>query len=72
MDLLTLTQIPCNHVLANGIDLNLKYHIGLKHFFTINLGRGIIKKTTFFVCIFDISPGVFTQIFIKRAHWMRN
>ena len=26
---------------------NLKYRIGLKHFFNINLGIGIIKKTTF-------------------------
>ena len=56
MGLLTLTQIPCHHVLANEIALNLKYCIGLKHFFNINLGIGIIKKTTFFVCIFDISP----------------
>ena len=56
MGLLTLTQIPCHHVLANEIALNLKYRIGIKHFFNINLGIGIIKKTTFFVCIFDISP----------------
>ena len=27
-----------------------------------------MKKTTFFVCIFDISPRVFTQILIGRAH----
>ena len=47
MGLLTLTQIPCHHVLANEIDLNLKYRIGLKHFFNINFGIGIIKKTTF-------------------------
>ena len=44
MGLLTLTQIPCHHVLANEIDLNLKYRIGLKQFFNINLGIGIIKK----------------------------
>ena len=31
-----------------------------------------LKKTTFFVCIFDISHCVFTQILIGRAHWMRN
>ena len=69
MGLLTLTQIPWHHVLANEIALNLKYRIDLKHFFNINLGIGIIKKkTTFFVCIFDISPCVFTQISIKRAH----
>ena len=30
------------------------------------------KKTTFFVCIFDISPCVFTQILIERARWMQN
>ena len=40
-------SIPCHHVLANEIALNLKYHIGLKHLFNINLGIGIIKKTTF-------------------------
>ena len=72
MGLLTFIQIPCHHVLANEIALNLKYRIGLKHFFNINLGMGIIKKTTFFVCIFDISPHVFTQISIGRARWMRN
>ena len=32
MGLLTLIQIPCHRVLANEIALNLKYHIGLKHF----------------------------------------
>ena len=32
----------------------------------------VIKKTTFFVCIFDISPCVFTQILIGRANWMWN
>ena len=47
MGLLTLIQIPCHHVLANEIALNLKYRIGLKHVFNINLGIGIIKKTTF-------------------------
>ena len=72
MGLLTLTQIPCHHVLADGIALNLKYRIVLKHFFNINLGIGIIKKTTSFVCIFDISPNVFTQISIERARWIWN
>ena len=71
MGLLTFIQIPCHHVLANEIALNLKYHIGLKQIFNINLGIGIIKKTTFF-CIFDISPRVFTQISIGRARWMWN
>ena len=47
MGLLTFIQIPCHHVLANEIALNLKYRIDLKHFFNINLGIGIIKKTTF-------------------------
>ena len=72
MGLLTLTQIPCHHVLANEIALNLKYRIGLKHFFDINLGIGIIKKPTFFVCIFNIYPSIFIQISIGRAHWMQN
>ena len=31
-----------------------------------------MKKTTFFVRIFDISPYVFTQISIGRACWMHN
>ena len=47
MGLLTLIQIPCHYVLANEISLNLKYRIGLKHFFNINLGIGIIKKLLF-------------------------
>ena len=72
MGLLTFIQIPCHHVLANEIALNLKYRIGLKHFFNINLRIGIIKKTIFFVCIFDMSPRVFTQISTGRARWMRN
>ena len=72
MDLLTLIQIPCHRVLANEIALNLKYRIGLKHVFNINLGIGIIKKTTFFVCIFDIYPRVFTQISIEGSRWMQN
>ena len=68
MGLLTQIQIPCHHVLSNEIALNLKYRIGLKHFFNINLGIGIIKKATFFVRIFNIYPYVFTQILIERAH----
>ena len=47
MGLLTFIQIPCHHVLANEIALNLKYSIGLKHFFNINLGISIIKKLHF-------------------------
>ena len=52
MGLLTFIQIPCHHVLANEIALNLKYYIGLKHFFNINLGIGIIKKNYFFCLYF--------------------
>ena len=47
MGLLTLIQSPCHHVLAKKIALNLKYHVGLKHFLNINLGIGIIKKQLF-------------------------
>ena len=72
MGLLTLIQIPRHHVLANEISLNFKYRIGIKHFLNINLEIGITKKTTFFVCIFDISPCYFTQISIGRARWMHN
>ena len=50
MGLLAFIQIPCHHVLANEIALNLKYRIGLKHFFNINLGIGIIKK--YFFCLY--------------------
>ena len=72
MGLLTIIQITCHDVLANEIALNLKYRIGLNYFFNIILGISIIKETTFFVRIFDISPCVFTQILIERARWMRN
>ena len=64
----TLIQIICHHVLANEITLNLKYRIGFEQFSNINLGIGIIKKSTFFVRIFDISPYIFTQISRARAH----
>ena len=56
MGLSTLIQIPCHHVLTNEIDLNLKYRIGLKQFFNIILGIGIIEKTNFLFVFFDISP----------------
>ena len=58
MGLLTLIQIPCpcHHVLANEITLNLKYRIGLKHFFNINLGIGIIKKPTFLFVFLTYLP----------------
>ena len=54
MGLLTFIQIPCHHVLANEIALNLKYHIG--HFFNINLGIGIIKKPTFLFVFLTYLP----------------
>ena len=56
MGLLTLIQIPCHHVLANEIALNLKYRIGFKHFFNINLEIGIIKKTTFLFVFLTYLP----------------
>ena len=71
MELLTIFQIPCHHVLENEIYLHLKYRIGLKQFFNINFGICIIKNY-FFVRIFDISPWVFTQISIEGAPWMKN
>ena len=40
---------------SNEIALNLKYRIGIKHLFNINLGIGIIKKTTFFLYFKHIS-----------------
>ena len=52
MGLLTIIKIPWHHVLANEIDLNLKYRIGLKQFFNINLRIGIIKKNYFFCLYF--------------------
>jgi len=67
MGLPKVIQIPCHHVLANQNYLKLKKGAPLKKSFNINLGIGIIKKTTFFVHFFDISPCVFTQILIGRA-----
>ena len=73
MGLPKIIQIPCHHALANKNALKFKKGAPLKHFFNINLGIGIIKKTTFFViCIFDISPYILSQISIRRAHWMWN
>ena len=48
MGLPKIIQIPCHHVLANQNDLKFKKRAPLKQFFNINLGIGIIKKTTFF------------------------
>ena len=56
MGLPKIIQIPCHHVLANQNALKLKKGAPLKQIFNINLGICIIKKTTFFVRIFDISP----------------
>ena len=72
MDLPKIIQIPCHHVLANKNSSKFKKGTPLKQFFNINLGIGIIKETTFFVRIFDISPCVSTQISIGRARWMQN
>ena len=66
MGLLTLTQIPCHHVLANEIYLNLKYRIGLKHFFNINLGIGIVKKTIFLFVFWTYLP-VFYSNFDRES-----
>ena len=66
MGILTLIQIPFHHVLANEISLNLKYCIGLKQIFNINLGIGIINKTTFFVSIFDTSPCFLLQFWSRE------
>ena len=65
MGLLTLIQIPCHHVLTNEIALNLKYCIGIKHFFNINLGIGIIKKL-FFCLYFSTYLLVFLLKFWSR------
>ena len=72
MGLAKIIQVPCHHVLSNQNDLKFKKGAPLKQILNINLGIGIIKKTTFFVCIFDISPHVFTQILIGGARWMHN
>ena len=55
MGFLTLIQIPCHRVLANEIALNLKYHIGLKQSFNINLGICIIKNNLFCSYFWHIS-----------------
>ena len=63
MGLLTLTQIRCHHVLANEIPLNSKYRIGLKPFFNINLGIGIIQKTTFLFVFL-----IYLPVFLLKFH----
>ena len=47
MGLTKIIKIPCHHVLANQNDLKFKRGAPLKQIFNINLGIGIIKKTTF-------------------------
>ena len=66
MGLLTLTQIPCHHVLANKISLNLKYRIGIKHFFNINLVIGIIKNKNKNLFVFSTYLPVFLLKFRSR------
>ena len=56
MGLLAIIKIPCHHVLSNEIALNLKYRIGLKPFFNINLGIGIIKKLLFLFVFLTYLP----------------
>ena len=72
MGLPKIIEISCHNVLANQKALKFKKGASLKQFFNINLGIGIIKKTTFLVRIFDIYPCVFTKTLIERARWMWN
>ena len=65
MGLLTIIQIPCHHVLANEIDLNLTYRISLKQIFNINLGIGIIEKLLF-LFVFSTYLPVFLLKFCSR------
>ena len=56
MGLPKIIQIPCHHVLANQNDLKLIKGAPLKQFFNINLGIGIIKKTTFLFVFLTYLP----------------
>ena len=67
MGLLTLIQIPWHHVLANEIALNLKYRIGLKQIFNINLGIGIIKKLLFLFAFSTYLHVILLKFRIQRA-----
>ena len=60
-----------SHVLANEISLNLKYYIGLKHFFNINLGIGIIKKPTFLFVFSTYLPVVLLKFWSGELIWCR-
>ena len=65
MGLLTIIQIPCHHVWANEIALNLKYRISPNQFFNINLGIGIIKKLIF-LFVFSTYLSVFLLKFRSK------
>ena len=56
MGLPEIIEIPCHHVLSNQNDLKLKKGAHLKQFFNINLGIGIIKKTTFLFVFLTYLP----------------
>ena len=66
MGLPKIIQIPCHDVLANQNALKFKKGAPIKQNFNINLGIGIIKKTTFFVRIFDIYPYDFSLNFDRN------
>ena len=56
MGLPKIIRIPCHHVLSNQNDLKFKKGSHIKQFFNINLGIGIIKKTTFLFVISTYLP----------------
>ena len=62
MGLPKIIQIPCHHVLASQNALKFKKGAPLKQFFNINLGIGIMKKTTF-LFVFSAYLPVFLLIF---------
>ena len=62
MGLPKIIQIPCHHVLANQNALKLKKGALLKQFFNINLGIGIIKKTTFLLYFRHISMCFYSNL----------
>ena len=49
-------------MLGNQIALNLKYRIGLKHFFNINSGIGIIKKLLFLFVFLTYLPMFYSNL----------
>ena len=65
MGLLKIIQIPCHYVFANQNALKLKKGAPLKHFFNINLGICIIKKTIF-LFVFSTYLPVFLLKFWSR------